>query len=223
MTRRNKGFTLIELMIVVAIIAIIAAIAIPSLLRSRIAANETSAQAALKQIVSTEGTWRQTDSDRNGAQDYWTLDVAGFYYAQSAAAQSLKFIDVNMAQADSTAVVGTYTAAGFPAAAKDKSGYFLGAIVTDENVAAYVDAAATVPAAAGIAAVASTNAAKYGFTAFPSGYNTTGLRNYIVNEQGVVYQLDVGTNPAVATAAWPIGTPDPSDPTTATPAWTPSE
>ena len=41
--RTNKGFSLIELLIVVAIILLIAAIAVPSLLRARIAANETSA------------------------------------------------------------------------------------------------------------------------------------------------------------------------------------
>lgn len=72
----TRGFTFIEMMVVVAIIAIIASIVVPNLLSARLSSNETSAIATLRTLIAAQATFQRTttaDANMNGVGEYGTF------------------------------------------------------------------------------------------------------------------------------------------------------
>ena len=147
--KKSSGFTLIELMIVVAIIAIIAAIAIPNLLRSRMSANEAGATGGTRTISTGEVAYQASgiDSTTNGIGKYGTLAALG--------TGTTPFVDAALAS-------GT------------KQGYVFQATQTLEGNA--------VP--------------RYTATATPGLQDKTGVKQFFVDESGVIRFTGDGTTPS---------------------------
>ena len=112
MRNNEKGFSLIELLIVVAIILIIASIAIPNLLRAKMAANEASAVGSLRTLNTSAIMYTTTYGTGYPA----SLAVMGGSTSSAATSASAELIDTVLAHGTKSGYTFVYTAAAADAA-----------------------------------------------------------------------------------------------------------
>ena len=208
MRKGKKGFTLIELMIVIAIIAIIAAIAIPGLLSSQRASNERSASTSLKTLATAQADFRANDRDWNHVNDFWTYNVAGLYTMTSAAVSgaaantttdpAIKLIEVSMASADSegsaASIAGNaeYAPLSMFAVSSPKASYWFIALVNDMSVAGTSEQTYKIDTGGTPSMGSVHNTSKFGFMAFPDT-QSSGKYLFIVNENNTIFRSATST------------------------------
>ena len=154
--RKQKGFSLIELLIVVAIILIIAAIAIPNLLRARIAANESSSVSSIRTVNTAEVTYQSA---------YPTLGYADLLVSLGPGAGVYTCPAGGPTSAAACLVDGVLSNNGNPAG-NGKSGYSFAAV--------------------GVKGAVGTVLATYQVGTAPLNFNQTGVRRFCSAEDGVL-------------------------------------
>lgn len=178
----KKGFTLIELMIVIAIIAIIAAIAIPSLLRSQMSSNETAAVGTLRTLVASQAQFRGAavvDQDSDGTGEYgYFQELTGSAVPRTVAGQVPTVV---RAGEYITQVLGIVDAASGTAS---KSGYHFYMYLPD---GAGANIPETNPLPGGVAADGNAQETRFICYAWPLTYDSSGKRCFVVNQQGEVF------------------------------------
>ncbi|HKX45218.1 MAG TPA: prepilin-type N-terminal cleavage/methylation domain-containing protein [Planctomycetota bacterium] len=191
--RKNAGFTLIELMIVVAIIAIIASVAIPRLLSARLAANESAAISTLRSISSAQAQLQSSgaiDSDNDGGGEYGffgELSGADFLRESNGAVPPAPQLSADLLDpAMLSAAFGNVAAS-----VVTRSGYVFQMWLPGPAVGALVPGVAEA-AGGGMGAVTGPDNCEilWACYAWPLDANRTGNRVFMINQDGDIFSYN---------------------------------